>query len=74
MDEKQNSIRLQLLEKLKSSDCPNLSDEEKEVLNLRWGLESQAVLPLWKVAEVMSKSREYVRQTEQQALIKLRFS
>lgn len=72
MTEQQNPIRAQLLAKLNSPDSPSLSEEEQKVLNLRWGLEAGAVLPIDQVASILGKSMEYVRQTEQQALTKLR--
>lgn len=72
MTEQQNPIRAQPLAKLNSPDCPSSSEEEQKVWNLRWGLEAGAVLPIDHVASILGKSREYVRQTEQQALTKLR--
>ena len=71
-EQKQNQIRAQLIEKLSSLDSPAISDEEKAVLSLRWGFESGNILPIEEVAQLLGKSREYVRRTEENALTKLR--
>jgi DNA-directed RNA polymerase sigma subunit (sigma70/sigma32) len=71
MRQEHQSIRDQLLSKLNSAYCPTLTEEEQEVLILRWGLQAGALLSLEAVANKLGKSREYVRTTEQKALNKL---
>lgn len=66
------SLRQEILTKLASPDCPSLSEEERQVLNQRWGAEKNEVLTLEKVAIKTGMSREVVRQIEQQALLRLR--
>ncbi|NJK64316.1 MAG: RpoD/SigA family RNA polymerase sigma factor [Synechococcaceae cyanobacterium SM2_3_1] len=49
-----------------------LSDQERQVLILRFGLESEPALTLTRIGERLHLSRERVRQIEREALKKLR--
>lgn len=51
-----------------------LSDKERQVVNLRFGLEDDNPLTLREIGEQLGISRERVRQIENQALTKLRRS
>ena len=50
----------------------NLTNQQREVLSLRFGLEDGNALTLAKIGERLKVSRERVRQVEREALMKLR--
>jgi RNA polymerase nonessential primary-like sigma factor len=50
----------------------DLTPQQRQVLNLRFGLEEGSGLSLAKVGERLNLSRERVRQLERQALEQLR--
>ena len=54
-------------------DC-NLTDREKEIINLRFGLDNDEPMTLQDIGEKYHISRERIRQIETLALIKLRRS
>ena len=62
-----------VMAKIKSPACSTLlSDDEFAVLYLRFGLKSGRALTMQAIAEVLGKSKEYVKNTEHRALMKLR--
>ena len=50
----------------------DLTQQQREVLNLRFGLSDGQPLTLAKIGDRLKISRERVRQVEREALIKLR--
>lgn len=68
----QNPVREEILAKLSSKPDLELTQDESDILKLRWGLESGTVLALVEVAHVLGKDAATVRQLEKSALKKLR--
>ena len=60
------------LRELKIAVCTHLTDQERQVIALRYGLEGGAPLRQREVAEKTGISRSYVSRIEKRALEKLR--
>lgn len=62
-----------VMAKIKSPSCTTLlSDDEFAVLYLRFGLKTGRALSQSAIADVLGKSKDYIKQIEQRALNKLR--
>jgi RNA polymerase primary sigma factor len=66
-------LRQSFQETLKKA-LSKLSEKERQILNMRFGLEDDNPLTLREIGETLGISRERVRQIENQALIKIRRS
>jgi DNA-directed RNA polymerase sigma subunit (sigma70/sigma32) len=68
----EHQIRKSILQKLDSNKRSEFSDEELEVLSLRWGLSDEQFMTIEQVALKMNQSREDISDIERRALRKLR--
>jgi DNA-directed RNA polymerase sigma subunit (sigma70/sigma32) len=66
-----NPIQQELRAKLDAPDCPVLSELERTVLTMRWGLQSGEVVSLVDVADALGIDVDNARKNERSALLKI---